>query len=421
MSDSHSRRTTIQQVEYCASVAWFIALSNSNVLESISFGIWLGAGLVLLPSRLVEFQGLARSSAFLLFTALCLLRPASVAWSDSEVALLSQWTRFMLLPIMLWPLRKQWKPLLGGFLGGACASAAILAIRNIGTNGFRSYMDLTTHGKDIGMMCACFAQAFGLLVSLGSALWCRRTIVRIAAAIAIVAGMLLCGQRSAVLASGAALGASVLLLIPCGALRRGQWWRQLAPVTLGLVCLVALVVANPRSRDLASRWLTVWQAPTPLLGDEGLADDRGPLLRGALIIWRDHPWFGAGAASFETEFGLLCNESSDRLGLTPERAKGFIGLTTCHNGLADELACRGLAGGLLLIALMLSIARSSCRRTGTTALGVGLAVWLAFSMTDAVTLRGTHLAILAVLVTAAAALSDPASNESVPTTSSLPT
>jgi len=393
-----------RHVERWACFAWFAALPNSNSLEAISFSVWLAASVSLLPSRLNALASLVRSAPFVLFASMCLLRFASVAWSDAEVQPLSQLSRFLLLPLMLGPLVGSWPLLLGGFIGGACACAIILIVRNVRFEGTRTYVELITHGKDIGMMCVCFVQAFGVVLCLAPALWCRHAVMRLLAFGLTVAGVLLCGQRTAILGTTAGLAAYLLMLISRGSVPSGERRRHGVSAGLALAAVLVLLVSNPRTREWATRWAASFDQPATLLADKGLADDRGPLLRAAFIIWSDHPLLGAGAGSFQPELASLCKQSPERLGLTPERASGFSTLTTSHNGLGDELACRGVLGGLIYVSLVASILWAALRRPGSVALGVSLAIWLAFSLTDAVTLRGTHLAILAVIVTAAATI-----------------
>jgi hypothetical protein len=395
---------TARQVERWACFARFAALPNSNSLEAISFSVWLAASVSLLPTRRSEVASLLRSTPFVLFVSMCLLRFASVAWSDADVKPLSQVSRFLLLPLMLSPLVCSWPLLLGGFIGGTSACAIVLIARNVRFEETRTYSDLITHGKDIGMMCACFAQAFGVVLCLGSALWCWHAVMRLLAFGLIVAGMLLCGQRTAILATTAALVAYLLMLIASGATRSHQRRQRALSAGIALAAVLVLMVSNPRTREWAARWVASIDQQPGMLADKGLADDRGPLLRAAFIIWWDHPLLGAGAASFQPELASLCTDSPERLGLTPKRARAFSEATTAHNGLGDELACRGVLGGLIYIGLVASIVWAALRRPGSVALGVSMAVWLAFSLTDAVTLRGTHLAILAVIVTAAAAI-----------------
>jgi hypothetical protein len=397
-------QSVARHVERWACFAWFAALPNSNSLEAISFSVWLAASASLLPTRRSAVASLLRSTPFVLFASMCLLRFASVAWSDAEVRPLSQLSRFLLLPLMLGPLVGSWPLLLGGFIGGTCTCAVVLIARNVRLEETRTYVELITHGKDIGMMCACFAQAFGVLLCLGPALWCRHAAMRLLAFGLIVAGMLLCGQRTAILATTAGLVAYLLMLIASGAIWSHQRRRHAVSAGIALAAVLVLLVSNPRTRDWVARRFAPLDQQAGLLADGGLAADRGPLLRAAFIIWSNHPLLGAGADSFQPEFASLCKESPERLGLTPERASGFSTLTTSHNGLGDELACRGVLGGLIYVSLVASIVWATLRRPSSLALGVAMAIWLAFSLTDAVTLRGTHLAILAVIVTAAAAL-----------------
>ena len=396
--------TVARHVERWACFAWFAALPNSNSLEAISFSVWLASSVSLLPTRRSAVASLLRSTPFVLFASMCLLRFASVAWSDAEVQPLSQLSRFLLLPLMLVPLVGSWPLLIGGFIGGACAGAIILIVRNVRLEETRTYVELITHGKDIGMMCACFAQAFGVVICLGPVLWCRHVALQLLAAALALTGMILCGQRTAILATTAGLVAYLLMLIASGAIRSHQRRQHAVSAGIALAAVLVLLVSNPRTRDWVARRFAPLDQQAGLLADGGLAADRGPLLRAAFIIWRDHPLLGAGAGSFQPEVASLCKESPDRLGLTPERASGFSTLTTSHNGLGDELACRGALGGLIYVSLVASIVWAALRRPSSLALGVAIAVWLAFSLTDAVTLRGTHLAILAVIVTAAAAV-----------------
>jgi len=54
--------------------------------------------------------------------------------------------------------------------------------------------------------------------------------------------------------------------------------------------------------------------------------------------------------------------------------------------------------------VVVSIVWAALRRPGSAALAVAMAIWLAFSLTDVVTPRGTHLATLTVMVTVEASI-----------------
>jgi hypothetical protein len=147
----------------------------------------------------------------------------------------------------------------------------------------------------------------------------------------------------------------------------------------------------------------LWAQPSASTGAR-LSGDRMPLARGAMIIWLSHPIVGAGAGGFQPAFARICRESPERLGISSDRVEDFANLATAHNALMDELACRGVVGGLLLCGLLWTVAMASLRRDAPMCLAIGLAIWLAFSVTDGATSRGTHVAVLAVLATAAARL-----------------
>ncbi len=61
-------------------------------------------------------------------------------------------------------------------------------------------------------------------------------------------------------------------------------------------------------------------------------------------------------------------------------------------------------GGLIYLAVVVSIVWAALRRPGSAVLALAMASWLAFSLTDVVTLRGTHLATLTVMVTVEASI-----------------
>jgi hypothetical protein len=392
-------KLTVVAMEFWAAWAWCVTMTNSNPLEGISFGVWLACSLALLPSRLKDWRAAATSAPIALFIGLCLFRFLSVTWGPEGVRPMSQLSRFIILPLMLWPLAASWLRLANAFIVGCIVAAVILLVRNIQIDGTRTYTDLLTHGKDIGMMCACFAQAFGLLLALGPFSVAGPLTRRLPLLALIGSAMVLCGQRTAALACCAALAALTIVNLVPGRSARHQAINPWKVIAAGALVVMTMVITNPRSREMAA----LWAQPSASTGAR-LSGDRMPLARGAMIIWLSHPIVGVGAGGFQPAFAQICRESPERLGISADRAEAFALLATAHNALMDELACRGVVGGLLLCGLLWTVAMASLRHDAPMSLAVGLAIWLAFSVTDGATSRGTHIAVLAVLATAAAQL-----------------
>jgi hypothetical protein len=191
---------------------------------------------------------------------------------------------------------------------------------------------------------------------------------------------------------------TIVNLVP-GRSARHQAINPWKVIAAGALVVMTMVITNPRSREMAA----LWAQPSASTGAR-LSGDRMPLARGAMIIWLSHPIVGVGAGGFQPAFAQICRESPERLGISADRAEAFALLATAHNALMDELACRGVVGGLLLCGLLWTVAMASLRHDAPMSLAVGLAIWLAFSVTDGATSRGTHIAVLAVLATAAAQL-----------------
>lgn len=383
-----------------AAMAWVATLGVTQAGEGITFGILCGVTAVRLPKTLPLYAPLARTPLFWLFAGFMAWKTASGAWGPAaDGGPLAALQRFSLAPALLWPLCHRAGILAATFTAAGILNAAAIIALNVGPEGIARYKQAKTLGKELGLTSACLAAA--ILIAI-TATWASGAGARVARAcgIACMSGALaVFSQRTSVvaLAAGmAAAGARAIAGIRARSTNlRGAAWT--AAACTGALLLVTATM--PRFHRLIAGTTRQMQADS--VGVEQLnavTSNRGSLALVAIQMLRERPLAGFGHQSFGPEARRRVSEDPASFGVTPQSRRAVALATTSHNAFLDEAAMRGAVGLGLLSALLVALAVTSWRDpSGPTCLAL-LASWCVYALTDAATERGTHLALLTVIV-----------------------
>lgn len=381
-----------------AAMAWISCLGASNAAEGITFGILCGIAATRLPSTIGLYPGLLRTRVMLVFLLVLAWRALSVAWSaNPSVGWGSEISRFSLLPLALWPLAHRFGILAATGIAAATAISALLLGLNASSEGLARYTEARTLGKEVGMTAACLVAALLLASLLPCHVRLASALPRLGAVLAITAGLSVLSQRSSFLASAGGMLVGFALAIPRVQARHRRWIALALVATLGTVGVASAL--NPRIVDWVGRVRTAvdsqefssrtWNDVTAV---------RGPLAEIALEMARDRPVLGYGSRGFAAECTQRCERRLREDGDAAAPFQSIPGHVTSHNFLLDELCMRGSIGLALILALVTILAKRSIRDPGSTACAAMLAAWVIYGFADAATGRGTHIAILAIVV-----------------------
>lgn len=228
-----------------------------------------------------------------------------------------------------------------------------------------------------------FAAACGLV--LKGIFGRQRRIARPQLAAAVVAALLcLAGANLtlAVVPIFLAWGVAAAAMIYAGALA----WKRLPPLKrvragvmlLAIACLAFLLLAVLYHASPERVTNGLWEFRAPHLMEKKYAE-RAFLLKPALAIWRDHPWFGVGGWGFRYFLGTY---------IPPEAwPRITLGYANVHNDLVQFLAEFGVVGtGLMvaIVAVLLSAIYGArvWRRPAAGMAMLGAALVLAYSLMD---------------------------------------
>ncbi len=390
----------LMQAHAWIAACWLVALPNSNSAEGILFAALCVVSLLRWRELTSDWEELWRAPPVKWFIALLGLQWASLAWGPAVVTdLLTEFPRTVFIPFLIWPARDRWPLLVKGFLFGSLIAAAVVIARTGYTRGLVSPGLIEQHGKDLGMYGAAWAAAAALVLALPNAPLSLGWMSRVAIAGTVITAIWLGGQRTPLLAAGAA----ALVVLVGGwtsrARQPGRWW-----VVLGM-CGAIAITGSVFSGKLIKSVTIVSESEPSSMTDAALAaasSYRAQLALGALAIWKSSPLVGVGAKGFHPAWKRLCETAPASIRLPPDSATAASPLRTAHNGYLDELACRGVLGLAVLCALLVSIVMAARRSPFALPLTAVMTVWMVLSLANATTKRGTFQAILACLVTAAA-------------------
>jgi O-antigen ligase len=218
--------------------------------------------------------------------------------------------------------------------------------------------------------------------------------IRAGAALAMTGAIFVLSQRANLVAL--AIGATAAAVH--GPIRSLGWIARIALACGAVVAVQATILAVPRVGETIRVVAADFQGGAgPLKLAHDATGGRSSLALVAADIFRERPVIGFGARSYGQEASRRILADPARYGLMADEATGYAKLKTAHNGLLDEAAMRGAVGACLFLALLAVLLRAAWSDRTSITIAVLLA-WIAFSMANGTTERGTFLAILAVIV-----------------------
>lgn len=335
-----------------ATVAWGFAQSVSNAAEGITWGVLLAVSVLRIPKIWRCLVPVVRDPLWLALLAWWLWMCASVAWSVSPPSGIKAWfpDRYVLTPMLLWPvMRRPWLVLGAVGAGALVQVASALVLSPGGGNPVRAisgFGQLQWH-----LHCAVALSAAGLRALSG---WLR--ILPSAGLAAALWAVTLAERRLTSVSAVLAMAIAFFRPLP-------QAWR-IRSLVAGVLVVVAAsaLVARGVARRLGDDVSTSAAVSDPYVRINDLSGNRLSLAHAAIEIGSRRPVVGNGAGSFRTlaqQWAL--SEGRDH----PER-RDSLGplrsgrLNDAHNALLNAFA----EGGFPAVALL-----------GSSLLGLGIRLW----------------------------------------------
>ncbi len=314
----------------------------------------------------------------------------SILWSADPAAGLDEWGAFrvVLTPLLLWPVLDHAALLIGAFLVGVVGANLVQLTQQFHWLGqkpcYGGRLDGWLHAVHTGAMCAA-ALCWHLSAILKGRSWLRW--VSLIGAAAAVAGLIRSGSRGPWLAIAATL--------PMGLLLIGLTTRRLrrAVLIIALVGVVGAGVAWVATGDFVTT--RIHQATDDIRkaidGDfHSHVGERLARWAGAWKVFGDSPLLGAGAGGFGRAIG--------ELGYSDVSPKGHH----AHSVYMHVLACTGLPGALILVAvIVLSVRRVVTRQANhlySSGTALVLITWLVGAAFDAYHLNGNMFGLFTLIV-----------------------
>ena len=385
---------TFAAIHLGCAIAWAAAVGVTQAGEAITFGLLCAVAALRLPRTIGLYGALLRSPVAWAYLAFFAWMALSALWSENPaVRWYSGINRFIAVPFALWPLAHRAGTVAAAFAVAMTLHALAIIGLNVRLSGIARYEDARV-GKELGMTGACLTT--GILVTVA----CRWKVptplraIRAGAALAMTGAIFVLSQRANLVAL--AIGATAAAVH--GPMRSLGWVARIALACGALVAAEGTILAVPRIGETMGMIAADFTGGADALK---LAHDatggRSSLAMVAVEIFRERPVIGFGARTFGQESGRRILADPARYGLTADEATAYATFKTAHNGLLDEAAMRGAVGACLFLALLAVLLRAAWSDRTSITIAVLLA-WIAFSMANGTTERGTFLAILAVIV-----------------------
>ena len=361
-----------------AAAAWGVAQSISNAAEGITWGVLLAVCVLRIPKVWRCWMGAVTDPLWI----------ALVAWS-AWIAISSWWSpappssardylpdRWVLTPLMLWPVMGRPWIVLVAIGAGACLQAGIAIILSWGGRGMARYVAIRS------------ASSFGQLQwQLHCALVISASAIRWLPAAGLVGGVAGLLASGLVIARAATrlpilsglVGAGIVALRPAPRSVAGRRMRAL--VLLGLVAAVvgaAFLPVGVRIRKNAHAALAGGAETARVI--DSMAGHRVTLALAAIDLGSAHPWAGNGRGAFRA---LLPEWARARAAAHPDQAKALRvleegSLNDAHNAFLQSFVDAGVGASLLLAVVLGGIGWRLWR--GSSASGASAAALALFSV-----------------------------------------
>lgn len=332
-----------------AALAWGFLQSINNSLEGVAWGVLLAITVLRLPRIRGAFGPALRDPAWWLLLLWMGWMLLSVTWAHPDVDRLAALrpARWLLMPLLLWPVMGYPWLLLGAIAAGALVQAVAAFAMSMGSEGFLRYSDmrsLTSFGQLQTILGTLLAVSVGAVAALpGRAANWRWALLGIAA---IAAAGILQTAALAPLAAGLA-GIAILLVRP----KRPHGLRRLALTALVGAAMLAGLFAAGVGVPAVSRLkedLRQFSSVEPQIALMRSGSHRGTLLLASWELGSQSPLVGHGRRSF----GPLIREwTATRAESQPEMANELrlVGeLNHAHNSFLNAWVEGGLPAAALL-------------------------------------------------------------------------
>lgn len=340
-----------------AAAAWGFAQSISNAAEGITWGILLAVCVLRIPKAWRCWAFPLRNPLWLALAGWSSWLALSALWSPVAQASVRDHfpDRWLLTPLMLWPVMGRAWVVLAAIAAGAFVQAGIAIALSWGPSGMARYMSVRS------------ASAFGQLqwqlhcaVALGAAgvRWLPLP-GRLASGAGLAAALVVVSRaatRLTALSSLAAMG--IVALRPPPRTARGRRARLAAVASLVvLVAVAAFLPVGVRIRKNAASALRAADGGQAMRLVDSMTGHRSTLAAAAIDIGSAHPWIGSGRGAFQAQ---LSGWARERQRTHPEQAKVLEPLTTgtvndAHNAFLQSFVDAGIGAAALLAALLAGV------------------------------------------------------------------
>ena len=362
--DPHARLEAAERADpaghamhLAAAAAWGFAQSISNAAEGIAWGILLAVCVLRIPKAWRCWSVPLRSPLWLALAAWSSWIALSALWSPVQQPSMRDHfpDRWLLTPLMLWPVMGRAWVVLAAIAAGAFVQAGIAIALSWGPTGMARYMSVRS------------ASAFGQLqwqlhcaVALGAAgiRWLPLP-GRVASGAGLAAALVVVSRaatRITALSSVAAM--AIVATRPPPRTASGRRARIAAVACLvALVAVAAFLPVGIRIRKNALSALRAADGDAAMRLVDSMTGHRSTLAAAALDIGSEHPWAGSGRGAFQA---LLPEWARERQHLYPEQATILEPLTAgtindAHNAFLQSFVDAGVGAALLLAALLAGI------------------------------------------------------------------
>jgi len=359
-------------VHVCLALAWGFLQSITNAGEAIAWGALLAFAILRLPKIWWCYRPVWRDPLWWTVVAWAAWWALAALWGPDvpgrSRALVPE--RWVLTPLMLWPVMgRPWLVLGAMVLGGAVQSASIVLLSWDGS-GWRNKLDARglsalsqsqwqTTMTLVVSVCAIRFGAWGARVPAAIALACSSLAVTILAVRTMVA---------------AALVATVLSLTRAMRNRRTAIVRFVALASGAMMVAAALLAWSPAGVTLRAAFARAMEASRAGSGAEAAmhaSSARLTLAHAAIDIGMQHPVLGGGRGAY---MARLPQWALARIAEEPTLREWYSRLlegtlTDAHNAVLQAWVDAGIPGVLLLLAMLGGLAVRLWRRSRTSAIG----------------------------------------------------
>jgi O-antigen ligase len=366
-------------IHVCVALLWASLQAVTNAGEGISWGLLVAITILRLPRIWWCYAPVFRDLLWWTLVAWFAWSSLSCLWGpDAQPAVVSGMPdRWLLTPLLVWPVMGRPWLLLGAMAAGGAAHASVALVMSWTGSGWGTYVSF----RGLSHLNTMQWQFLGPFVACGIGLRWLRGPMRLAAGGGWLATGLcvwLMAFRNGLVAALAAAAVTWL--------RPPRMWRVPWPIRGGLALLVPIVVAWAAMGSPAGQRMEDGLAATSSERPSGLADPalravsggRAGLLAAAWDIGREHPWLGGGAGCFAVSYPPWLLARLTRDGVPLERFESELAgqIIHVHSTLVHEWVDGGIPSVLLLGGFLGGLAYRLWRQSSASACaGAGMALF----------------------------------------------